>query len=107
MEDVPVQSLKKLRFLPPAHRDYVNLPRDIQKRFGFALKLVQEGEEPVQSKALKGFGGRSVLELREKTTRRALTGRCTRSASVRPSTCSTLSRKRPGRASLRIGRTLI
>lgn len=55
---------KALRFLPPAYRDYLELPRDIQKEFGFALKLVQQGLEPVQAKNLQGFGGRSVLELR-------------------------------------------
>lgn len=30
---------------------------------GFALNKVQEGDEPLNAKALKGFGGRSVLEL--------------------------------------------
>lgn len=30
---------------------------------GFALNKVQEGGEPLNAKALKGFGGRSVLEL--------------------------------------------
>jgi phage-related protein len=30
---------------------------------GFALSQVQKGDEPVAAKALKGFGGRTVLEL--------------------------------------------
>jgi phage-related protein len=30
---------------------------------GFALNQVQEGDEPIAAKALKGFGGRTVLEL--------------------------------------------
>ena len=30
---------------------------------GFALNQVQEGNEPLAAKALKGFGGRTVLEL--------------------------------------------
>lgn len=30
---------------------------------GFALHQVQEGDEPLAAKALKGFGGRSILEL--------------------------------------------
>jgi phage-related protein len=30
---------------------------------GFALSQVQDGDEPVAAKALKGFGGRTVLEL--------------------------------------------
>jgi phage-related protein len=29
----------------------------------YALNQVQEGEEPTAAKALKGFGGRNVLEL--------------------------------------------
>ncbi|MEB3223003.1 MAG: type II toxin-antitoxin system RelE/ParE family toxin [Candidatus Sericytochromatia bacterium] len=56
---------RKLRFLPPAERDYVNLPRGIQKVFGRALNLVQMGLEPEEAKALQGFGGRQVLELVE------------------------------------------
>jgi phage-related protein len=30
---------------------------------GFALSQVQDGDEPFAAKALKGFGGRAVLEL--------------------------------------------
>jgi phage-related protein len=30
---------------------------------GFALNQVQDGNEPLAAKALKGFGGRTVLEL--------------------------------------------
>jgi phage-related protein len=30
---------------------------------GYALNQVQEGDEPIAAKALKGFGGRTVLEL--------------------------------------------
>jgi phage-related protein len=30
---------------------------------GFALNQVQQGDEPIAAKALKGFGGRTVLEL--------------------------------------------
>jgi phage-related protein len=57
---------RKLRFLPPAERDYVSLPRGIQKIFGRALNLVQLGLEPAGAKALQGFGGRQVLELVER-----------------------------------------
>jgi phage-related protein len=32
-------------------------------RFGYALHQVQQGDEPISAKALKGFGGRTVLEL--------------------------------------------
>ncbi|SHL29653.1 Phage derived protein Gp49-like [Bradyrhizobium lablabi] len=35
----------------------------MQNRLGFGLFMVQEGDEPAAAKALKGFGGRAVLEL--------------------------------------------
>lgn len=56
---------RALRFLPPAERDYRALPRDIQRIFGQALNLAQHGLESVEAKALHGFGGRQVLELKE------------------------------------------
>jgi phage-related protein len=37
----------------------------VQNRVGYALSRVQEGDEPIAAKALKGFGGRAVLELVE------------------------------------------
>lgn len=50
--------VRKLRFLPPAERDFKTLPKGIQKVFGRALNLVQLGLEPDEAKALQGFGGR-------------------------------------------------
>jgi len=38
-------------------------PAKVQNRMGHALHQVQVGEEPIAAKALKGFGGRAVLEL--------------------------------------------
>jgi phage-related protein len=35
----------------------------VKNRVGFALNAVQEGGEPAAAKALRGFGGRTVLEL--------------------------------------------
>ena len=32
---------------------------------GYAPQQVQEGDEPLSAKALKGFGGRAILELVE------------------------------------------
>lgn len=32
---------------------------------GYALDIVQRGEEPLSAKALKGFGGRGILEIIE------------------------------------------
>ena len=38
-------------------------PRDVQRDIGQALYAAQRGEEYPSVKALKGFGGRSVLEI--------------------------------------------
>jgi phage-related protein len=38
-------------------------PEEVRGSVGYALHLAQRGEEPVSAKALKGFGGRSVLEI--------------------------------------------
>nr|WP_254004910.1 type II toxin-antitoxin system RelE/ParE family toxin [Pleomorphomonas sp. NRK KF1] len=43
----------------------VALPEEVRRHFGHAFHLVQCGEEPLDAKALKGFGGRSVLEIVE------------------------------------------
>jgi phage-related protein len=44
-------------------KDLKRFPAKVQNRIGYALSLVQEGEEPVSAKALRGFGGRAILEL--------------------------------------------
>lgn len=41
------------------------LPDEVRSEFGHALHEAQRGAEPVSAKALKGFGGRGVLELIE------------------------------------------
>lgn len=40
-------------------------PDEVRGRIGHALHQVQSGQEPESAKALKGFGGRGVLELIE------------------------------------------
>jgi len=42
-----------------------NLPRDVQRFFGFALDFDQRGEKHDDAKVLKGFGGAGVLEVIE------------------------------------------
>ncbi|MET0719574.1 MAG: type II toxin-antitoxin system RelE/ParE family toxin [Tardiphaga sp.] len=44
-------------------KDLRRFPALVQNRIGYALGQVQDGDEPNSAKALKGFGGRSVLEL--------------------------------------------
>ena len=41
------------------------MPKDVRTGFGVALFMAQTGTEAPQVKALKGFGGRGVLEVIE------------------------------------------
>jgi phage-related protein len=52
-------------FVGASRRELKALPEDVQGEFGYALYQAQCGDEPVSAKALKGFGGRGVLELVE------------------------------------------
>ena len=54
--------LKPLRWVGSSKRDLKTFPRPVQRHIGQALYAAQCGEEYPSVKALKGFGGRSVLE---------------------------------------------
>jgi phage-related protein len=56
---------RKVRFNPRAKRDWDELPRSIQKHMGFALGQAQQGLTPAIAKVLQGFGGATVLELKD------------------------------------------
>jgi phage-related protein len=56
---------RKVRWVGSSKRDLLDLPRDVVRKLGQGLGLVQPGRTPLGAKALKGFGGASVLELRE------------------------------------------
>ncbi|MFL9826773.1 type II toxin-antitoxin system RelE/ParE family toxin [Rhodoplanes sp. SY1] len=43
----------------------IERPDRVRNRMGYAISRVQDGDEPFGAKALKGFGGRAVLELVE------------------------------------------
>lgn len=58
-------AMKPCVFIGSSLKDLKRFPDKVQRRIGHALSLVQAGEEPVAAKALKGFGGRTVLELIE------------------------------------------
>ena len=46
--------------------DFMAFPRIVQREMGFALFLAQMGERhPTMAKTLSGFGGASVIELKE------------------------------------------
>jgi len=50
-------------FIGSSRKDLKRFPAKVRNRMGHALHQVQAGEEPIAAKALKGFGGRAILEL--------------------------------------------
>lgn len=60
-----VQDEKPLIWIGSSRKDLQNLPRDVQRFFGFALDFDQRGEKHDDAKVLKGFGGAGVLEVIE------------------------------------------
>jgi phage-related protein len=54
---------KPVRWVGSARRDLKAFPKAVQRHVGQALYAAQCGEEYPIVKALKGFGGRSVLEI--------------------------------------------
>ena len=52
-------------FLGSSRKALDGFPERVRSRFGYALYRAQCGLEPASAKALKGFGGRAVLELVE------------------------------------------
>lgn len=54
---------KSVRWVGSSRRDLKTFPKAVQRHIGQALYAAQCGEEYPTVKALKGFGGRSVLEI--------------------------------------------
>jgi phage-related protein len=54
---------KPLRWVGSSRRDVRSFPRPVRSDVGKALYAAQMGESDPSAKALKGFGGRSVLEI--------------------------------------------
>ncbi len=57
--------LKPCLFVGPSRRELKAFPDEVQGSIGHALHQAQCGEEPDAAKALKGFGGRGILEIVE------------------------------------------
>lgn len=55
--------IKPVRWVGSSRRDLKTFPRPVQREIGQVLYAAQCGEEYPSVKALKGFGGRSVLEI--------------------------------------------
>ncbi len=52
-------------FVGASRRELKALPEEVRAEFGHVLYEAQRGGEPLAAKALKGFGGRGVLEIVE------------------------------------------
>ena len=50
-------------FVGSSRKDLLGFPPLVRRNIGHALHEVQSGGEPLSAKALKGFGGRTILEL--------------------------------------------
>ncbi|EQC00432.1 hypothetical protein B738_11163 [Photorhabdus temperata subsp. temperata M1021] len=59
------RSEKPLVWIGSSKKDLLNLPKDVQRFFGFALDFAQRGEKHDAVKVMKGFGGAGVLEVLE------------------------------------------
>jgi phage-related protein len=57
------EAAKPLRWVSSSRRDVRSFPKDVRRHIGQALYAAQLGEEYPSVKALKGFAGRSVLEV--------------------------------------------
>lgn len=57
--------MKSLVWVGSSLRDLRDFPAEIQKDVGDALQQIQRGLRPKSVKSLSGFGGASVLEIRE------------------------------------------
>ena len=62
MTDRPVR-IKPVFWMASSRKDLKAFPKVVQSDVGYALFAAQRGEEYRSVKALKGFGGRSVLEI--------------------------------------------
>ena len=58
-------SLKEIVWAGSSKKDIGELPEEVKDEIGQALFEVQCGLTPASAKPLKGFGGASVLEIRE------------------------------------------
>jgi phage-related protein len=54
---------RPLIWVGSTRRDLRGFPRQVRRDFGKALHAAQQGESDPGAKPLKGFGGRSVLEI--------------------------------------------
>lgn len=61
----PTPSLKPLEWTASSKKDLMTFPAEVQQVVGFALHIAQTGERSTNTRILQGFGGASVLEVRD------------------------------------------
>jgi phage-related protein len=57
------EPLRPVRWVGSSHKDVQSFPQPVRLEVGYALYAAQKGETDPAAKPLKGFGGRSVLEV--------------------------------------------
>jgi phage-related protein len=60
-----MKAIKDCYFVGSTKRDISKMPQDVKSSFGLSIFQAQEGAEAENVKALKGFAGRSILEIIE------------------------------------------
>jgi phage-related protein len=61
--DLPSLAIKPVVWIGPCKRELSTFPAEVKFVMGQALFRAQLGKEHPRAKALKGFGGRGVLEI--------------------------------------------
>jgi phage-related protein len=65
MNEIPAPPHKPLEWVGRAHDELMELPAQVRRSVGFALRFAQAGVKPDHVKPLKGFKGAGVLEVME------------------------------------------
>jgi phage-related protein len=60
---LPARLIKPCLFVGPSRRELKSFPDEVRGSVGHALHQAQCGDESELAKALKGLGGRSILEI--------------------------------------------
>lgn len=61
----PTPSLKPLEWTGASKKDLLTFPVQVRKEVGHALYVAQTGERNSNTRVMQGFGGASVLEVRD------------------------------------------
>lgn len=65
MSNFPANAPKPLHWIASSKKDLLVLPIEVQRVVGYALHVAQTGEKGANVRVMQGFGGASVLEVRD------------------------------------------